>query len=342
MRAKKQSDLNGLLGIQPRARPQVFGVADVENVLNRKRAVQPCGFTWDREMRAVFMGQAYSETPRDVKLHAVGFNAGCAHDCSYCWARSGYVQFLQARLGGRPWNQPTYLPEVRALYPDEIGGYEDELVLFSNTSDVFGHPESRTQLRHVLCLALLANARPVVLTKGVPEAPPAAYFAEPPDDLLECLQVSRHPLWWGSTVTTLDGEEAAKIEPGAPPPGERVAYLQELNAWSTDEAGGRVKIWMSVNWHRHTDPARILEETHEFVRLYVLEPLHRRGARAEGFRWSDWLVPGTQLWDELAPLLRLAVELGVCLVLKDELRQWMIVSEEMRGLYGQMHGRISF
>jgi DNA repair photolyase len=144
--------------------------------------------------------------------YAVNCYTGCAHGCVYCYARFA-SRFSHPR---QPWGSfvdiKANAPEVLAR---EVKRRPVGRVMLSSVCDAW-QPVEKEALITRRCLEILARYRYEIsaLTKSA--------LARRDLDLLASGNVD-----FGVTVTTLDPHLARLIEPGASPPLERLAVLEE-------------------------------------------------------------------------------------------------------------------
>ncbi len=132
---------------------------------------------------------------------------GCGHHCLYCYARSYIPGF------DRPRPKKDLLRRVRhdvAVLP------KGSLISVAESSDPYTPPERVLGLtREVLKILVGAGHRVLVVTKS--------------DLVTRDADILRGGAAVSITITTLDDEVAAKIEPGAPPPSRRIRAVEELS-----------------------------------------------------------------------------------------------------------------
>ncbi len=132
---------------------------------------------------------------------------GCGHHCLYCYARSYIPGF------DRPRPKKDLLRRVRhdvAVLP------KGSLISVAESSDPYTPPERVLGLtREVLKILVGAGHRVLVVTKS--------------DLVTRDADILRGRAAVSITITTLDDEVAAKIEPGAPPPSRRIRAVEELS-----------------------------------------------------------------------------------------------------------------
>jgi DNA repair photolyase len=171
---------------------------------------------------------------------------GCSHFCLYCYAT--------AYIGVRP-STPKKDYKRRLLSDIESGRIDPRYHIdISTSSDPYPPEEERHRLtRWTLEQLLPRGYRVLIITKG-------ALVARDRDIL------ARGNAAVTVTITTLDAGLAAKLEPGAPPPRERLRALRLLS-----EAGVPVGIRLDPVFPSLTD-------SEEQVRN-VLEAAREAGAR---------------------------------------------------------------
>ncbi len=132
---------------------------------------------------------------------------GCSHHCLYCYARSYIPGF------DRPRPKKDLLRRVRhdaAILP------RGSLISIAESSDPYTPPERVLGLtREVLKILIGAGHRVLVVTKS--------------DLVTRDADILKGGAAVAITITTLDDEVSAKIEPGAPPPSKRIRAVEELS-----------------------------------------------------------------------------------------------------------------
>lgn len=139
---------------------------------------------------------------------------GCDIRCTYCCTNA------QGR------SEPAALPapDIAAAI-EELGA--DATLIFGAFSDAYPNAEEEHAVtREVLARVLAAGQSVVIVTKGGTIRRDVDLLAAHPGSVT--VQIS---------ISTLDRESAAAIEPGSPPPAERLALVADLHA-----AGVRVEV----------------------------------------------------------------------------------------------------
>ncbi len=133
---------------------------------------------------------------------------GCAHGCIYCYARSYIKDFSRPR--------PKKNLLVNVLHDlDRLP--KGALISMSESSDPYTPPEETLGLTRKVIKAILARGfRLLLVTKSD--------LVTRDTDLLKDGGVAV-----SITITTLKDELAKKIEPGAPPPSQRVKAVERLS-----------------------------------------------------------------------------------------------------------------
>lgn len=159
----------------------------------------------------------------------VGFDAsvnpyrGCAHGCSYCYARPNHEYLgLSAGLDF----ETKILIKERA--PEllrkrlELPGWKPQVVAFSGVTDAYQPAERRFEITR-RCLRVLADFRnPAgLITKSALITRDVELLAE---------MASFHGISVVLSVTTLDASLQRKMEPRAAHPGARLAAIEKLSA----------------------------------------------------------------------------------------------------------------
>jgi len=131
---------------------------------------------------------------------------GCGHHCLYCYARSYIPGF------DKPRPKRDLIKRVRhdvAVLP------KGSLVSVAESSDPYTPPERVLGLtREVLKILTGAGHRVLIVTKS--------------DLVVRDADLLRRRAAVAITITTLDDDVAARIEPGAPPPSRRIRAVEQL------------------------------------------------------------------------------------------------------------------
>ncbi len=215
---------------------------------------------------------------------------GCGHRCLYCYASSYIRDFFNPRPKERLLERAAR--DLARIPPGSI-------VNVSSSSDPYTPPEEKLGLTRRL-LELLAGKFVVeIVTKS-------SLVARDVDLLSKARSVV------SVTITTLDASLAGRLEPGAPPPRERLRAMEKLSAagvpvvlrldpilpWLTDtweniwgvveaaaEAGAK-HVVSSVYKAKPDNLARLLREFPDLADRYR-ELYLRRGSRIHGY----WYAP---------------------------------------------------
>ncbi len=149
--------------------------------------------------------------------YALNPYVGCAHGCTYCYARA-YVRDAEV---AREWGS---LVKIRVNLIDalikDVSSLKPGVVGLATITDPYQPIEASQHLsRESLKILLRAGFRVDLQTKS-----PLVLRD------IDILRRWRDRVEVGLTITTLRDEVAAVIEPGAPPPSERAKALRELSA----------------------------------------------------------------------------------------------------------------
>lgn len=132
---------------------------------------------------------------------------GCSHGCIYCYARTYIRDFNRPRVKGKLLiNVAIDLNKIPA----------NTLITMSNSSDPYTPPEGELAITREVLRKVIGRGHPLlIITKS---------------DLvvrdLDLLQSGRVVV--SMTVTTIDDDIAALLEPNAPPPSKRLKALKTL------------------------------------------------------------------------------------------------------------------
>lgn len=140
--------------------------------------------------------------------YSFGPYTGCSHACIYCYI-SAYVP--------RPFTARPKRQVVRRLARELPRLDRSRYVSMANSSDPYPPGEAETALtRHCLKLFQQQDIPVLLLTKSDLVARDASLLADMPAAV-------------SMSITTLNHELAARLEPGAPPPAQRLRALAALH-----------------------------------------------------------------------------------------------------------------
>ncbi|MEW5936489.1 MAG: radical SAM protein [Candidatus Thermoplasmatota archaeon] len=165
-------------------------------------------------VRRVRAGRALSISRLPGLSHALNPYVGCAHRCAYCYAQD------VLRMGGRGgWGTWVDVKSnIPGLLSKEMKRWNGETIGLGTVTDPYQPVEQRIGLSRA-CLGILLAYDPSVCVQTK-------------SDLvlrdMELLSSFSKPEV-GLTITTLDEEVRRLIEPGAPPPGKRLAAMRALS-----------------------------------------------------------------------------------------------------------------
>lgn len=159
-------------------------------------------------------------TPSRLADYTVNAYTGCGHGCVYCYAR----RFSRSSHPGEQWG--TFV-DVKVNAPQvlerEAARRGRGLVFLSSATDGWQPLEERYRLTRGCLEVLLEHGFAVhVQTKSA--------LVQRDYDLL----AGRRAVVVGITITTLDPGVAALFEPGASPPGDRVAAVERARSMGID------------------------------------------------------------------------------------------------------------
>lgn len=178
---------------------------------------------------------------------------GCAHGCSYCYARP-FHEYLGYNAGLDFETKIMVKREAPRLFRDFLSrsDWEPELIAFSGITDCYQPAEREFQLtRQCLAVASEANQPVGIVTKNA--------LVVRDLDLLASL-AQRSLINVSLSITTLDPELAREMEPRTSIPAARLRAIRELSA-----AGVPTKVMVSpiiAGLNDHEIPA-ILQEAKE-------------------------------------------------------------------------------
>lgn len=146
---------------------------------------------------------------------------GCAHGCSYCYARNSH-EFLGMNAGLDFETRIVVKHDAAKLFREFLGNerWQPEEVVFSGITDCYQPAERQFQLTRQ-CLAVALDCRlPIgIITKN-------ALVVRDVDLLRE--MATRRLVHVGVSVTTLDAELARQLEPRTSIPAGRLRAIQML------------------------------------------------------------------------------------------------------------------
>lgn len=136
---------------------------------------------------------------------------GCGHRCLYCYASSYIRDFFSPRVKER-----LLLDARRDLQKIPVGS----VIEMSASSDPLQPLEERYRLTHRLSQEILSRGHKILYTT---KAPGRLL------DYRDLLERFRDRIAVAVTITTLREDIARRLEPGAPPPRERVRAVERLS-----------------------------------------------------------------------------------------------------------------
>ena len=149
--------------------------------------------------------------------YALNPYVGCAHGCTYCYARA-YVRDAEV---AREWGSVVKIRiNLTGVLIKDVSRLKPGVVGLATITDPYQPIEASQHLsRESLKILLRAGFRVDIQTKS-----PLVLRD------IDILKRWRDRVEVGLTITTLRDEVTAIIEPGAPPPSERAKALRELSA----------------------------------------------------------------------------------------------------------------
>jgi len=189
---------------------------------------------------------------------ALNLYEGCSHGCKYCYA-PGVLRMTQGEFSA-PWPRKNILLQLRK---DAIKHRSSRTPIFlcftcdpyQPAEDVFGVTRSAMEILYEYGCAIN------ILTKG-------GLRACKDFDIL----ASDPESWFGTTLTYSTSSRSASVEPGAAPPGERIAAIRKAK-------NKGIKTWVSLE--PIVNPQDALDLIHysmPFVDLYKIGKMnHRKG-----------------------------------------------------------------
>jgi len=219
--------------------------------------------------------------------HAINHTVGCAHNCSYCYARDQIAIPFKHVKDEAEWRDDYRLKQDVVLTLDRelrklqergtLDGIKSVHLCF--TGDPFPYDLWRKEAFRIreatldIIGQLVRNGlKVIVLTKGI----------LPPPRLLSALDLLGHGVEWGITLVSLDEHFRDLHEPGSAPLASRIWALKQL-ALLHEET------WVSVEPLPTPDihPVAVNRLFHEvfFVKRLVLGRWNYAGKWKE---WADW------------------------------------------------------
>lgn len=204
---------------------------------------------------------------------------GCGHACRYCYVpRVMRITRREFDAGAVP--RPNYIARLRRearLYRD--AGVTDVNIMLSFTTDPY-HPGDTTLTRQTLTVLREHNLAFGVLTKGGTRALRDMDLFRPDSD------------FFAVTLTSVDGDFAARWEPGAAPPEDRIRALREF-------AKRGIFTWVSIEPTLSIEHAlAVIRATHEFVDLYKVGRANYIGDL--GIDWQQYTLQVIELLQKLS------------------------------------------
>ena len=231
-----------------------------------------------------------NDSPDIPFRYSVNPYRGCAHGCSYCYARP-YHEYLGLSAGLDFETKILVKHDAARLFREFLArpAWQPELVMFSGVTDCYQPCERRFQLtRSCLEVALEARQPVAIITKN-------ALVTRDLDILREL--AARRLVEVALSITTLDAELARTLEPRTSTPAARLRAIRELSA-----AGVPVRV---MN-------APLIPGLNDSDTAAVLAAAAEAGARSAGYtllRLPHTVRPVFESWLELhAPTKKARVE----------------------------------
>jgi len=221
--------------------------------------------------------------------YCVNHYIGCAHGCTYCYARRIHKAFWQGRWGKFQDVKPVQ--NALDLLERELCRRESGKVLISSMCDPYPPIEAELRLsRRILERLLGTDFQVLVLTKSS--------LASRDIDLMKGYE----NVELGVTLTALSREQAKRFEPGASAPEDRIHVLEVAHD-SGVETFVSIEPWIPGV----TDPWEIVQRCRGFVDRFIIGSLNHSSV-PEGFYQR-----------ELSELVKKLDRAGVSYLLKEEL-----------------------
>jgi DNA repair photolyase len=148
---------------------------------------------------------------------------GCVHACHYCYARATHAYFgldADADFETKIFVKSNLVHVLRKELAKP--SWRREQIAIGTATDAYQPAEGRFRLTRGTIEALLAYRNPVgIVTKST-------LILRDIDLLSELARVARVRVYF--TITTLDRDLWRSVEPGAPPPSQRLAVMAKLSA----------------------------------------------------------------------------------------------------------------
>jgi len=195
------------------------------------------------------MGVIYepSGKAREYCELAVNLYAGCGHNCSYCYAKACLHNTSQEFCMAKE------RKDIINNIAKEAPRYAGREIFLCFTCDPYQSLDEEMRLTRYAIKILHENkVKVTILTKG------GTRSMRDFDLLSKNKELSKY----GATLTFLSDADSRKWEPGAAPPGERIAALKEAHRLG-------ITTWASLE--PVIDPAQslaIIYETKDFVDIY--------------------------------------------------------------------------
>ncbi len=211
-----------------------------------------------RRCDAVERRSLLNESDVEWTDYCINHYIGCVHGCTYCYARRLHKAFWQGRWG--KFHEVKPVRNALELLEKDLRRRKPGTVLLSSMCDPYPPAEKRLRLtRRILEKLLDTDFHVLVLTKSS--------LAWWDIDIME----GHDNIELGVTLTTLSGEHAAKFEPGASPPEDRLHVLEIAHEFG-------VKTFVSIEpWIPGvTDPWEIVQRCREFVDRFIIGALNHQ------------------------------------------------------------------
>jgi DNA repair photolyase len=171
------------------------------------------------DSRSILSENSSPDLPFRFSLNAY---RGCAHGCSYCYARPSH-EYLGFGAGTDFERRIVFKPHAAVLLRErfEHQSWRGELIAISGNTDAYQPLESKLRLTRK-CLEVCAEYKnPVhIITKSA--------LVERDIDIFERLR-DEASIGVSVSVTSFDAEVSRLIEPYAPPPSRRIEIIRRLS-----------------------------------------------------------------------------------------------------------------
>lgn len=126
--------------------------------IRKNEIITKCGYDWPPEIKG------------DGPFYAINPYVGCAHNCSYCWAKDLTYRFRKP--WGIPddfeWDKPLVVENALELLEKELKTKKPGRVLLSSMTDPYQPLEERLRLtEQIIKVLFVSDFEPMILTRAL-------------------------------------------------------------------------------------------------------------------------------------------------------------------------------